>query len=202
MLRIMFLLCLTFAIGCVKHHYIVYREVPEAPTFVVIPLSHSEAEMAFSAIIEKSIMANGVKIVQRPVIKQHEVVRSRDNDAFFSKKGPEDVTESFSAYSIPPDYADYFVLTTSAARRVKIYNPKTKEILAIFQVVYELNSGISRKYQSVALVGRYLDAMGVPISYAAQPETSETRIKIRNWRLSLGIVLLTCGTFVVLSLIH
>ena len=202
MLRIVSVLCFVFSIGCAKHHYIVYREVPECPHFVVLPVSQSAPEISFAADIEQSIMANGVKVVQRPAIKKHEVVRSRDEDSFFSQKGEEDLTESYSAYNIPPDYADYFVLTTYVDKRVKIYNPKTKEILTIFHIEYESNIGTPQKQQTSVLVGKHLDAMGILIAHQMQSEISKTRLKRPNWKQSFGIVLLGMGVFVVLSLIN
>ena len=57
--------CLSF-VGCGKTNYIVLRDVPQSPSFVVIPVTNTISEVSYANVVERAIIAAGVKVRLRP----------------------------------------------------------------------------------------------------------------------------------------
>lgn len=147
--------------SCARHSYIVYRDVPESPTFTVLPTSQSTFELAFTVMIEQAIMSNGVRVKQRPEIKRSEIIDSVDSRYESMSQKHEGITESFEAYQVPDDYADYFVFTNRTTHRVKIIKSKTREVLTIFHA--EPIKSIFGSTGIEKILRKHLDSMGIPV---------------------------------------
>ena len=56
--------------GCAPQtQFVVLRDVPESPSFVVIPANDYLHEVVFANEVENAIISAGVKVVMRPVTK-------------------------------------------------------------------------------------------------------------------------------------
>lgn len=131
-----FLCLLLILTGCYTIHqttFIVQRDVPQNPTFTVIPANYTFSEVTFAQTIEGCLIGAGVKVVQRPATKsvQTEEVKTKNKptpEPALEGKGIA-VTESFWAYE--PTDADYYIQTYSVSRQMKIVKTETQEVLAI-----------------------------------------------------------------------
>ena len=144
MIRLMFILCLIgFITGCVPpvHQFVVYRDVPDSPSFVVIPANDYMHEVLFANEIEEAIIACGVKVVQRPGAKRIRTEKSigglegnqmRDPDASVTSVREADAKRVESYWEYESIDADYLVETYVNNRNVKILKKDTREVLTVF----------------------------------------------------------------------
>ena len=144
MTRFMSAMCLIGILaGCAPPapQFIVYRDVPESPSFVVIPANNYSHQVQFANEIEEAIISCGVKVIIRPSTRQitteqsiggRQGARVRDPDTAVASIQEADAkrVESYSAYENID--ADYFVQTNVSKRHVKISKRDTREILAVF----------------------------------------------------------------------
>ncbi len=147
MIRLMFIACLIgFLTGCGPQvpQFIVYRDVPESPSFVVVPPNNRMYEVYFANEIEEAIISCGVKVVKRPSTKRitteksiggSEGNRVRDPNASVSSVREADAKRVESYLEYQPTDADYMVQTYGVERQVKILKRDTREVLAIFYAV-------------------------------------------------------------------
>ena len=56
--------------GCARTKFVVLRDVPHAPSFVVIPANTYLHEVEFANKIERAIIGSGVKVVMLPSTKE------------------------------------------------------------------------------------------------------------------------------------
>lgn len=127
---------LLFITGCGRTQYIVLRDVPPSPSFVVIPANDYLYEVEFANHIENALIGAGVKVVIRPATKEvltEQTVRGlerRQTDGQQSNLGAgARLTERYVEYENID--ADYIAQTYKTSRQVKISKKETREILAI-----------------------------------------------------------------------
>ena len=120
--------CLSF-VGCGKTNYIVLRDVPQSPSFVVIPVTNTISEVSYANIIERAIIAAGVKVVLRPASKEVEETTTTPTNNGDSTKI---LTERY--FELDELTADYLVQTYATPAQVKISKLSTREILTIVNV--------------------------------------------------------------------
>ena len=147
MRRLLLVSCLIgFLTGCAQKvpQFIVYRDVPESPSFVVVPANNRMYEVYFANEIEEAIISCGVKVVKRPSTKRIRTEKSigglegnqvRDPDASVSSIREADAKRVESYLEYQPTDADYMVQTYGAERQVKISKRDTREVLAIFYAI-------------------------------------------------------------------
>lgn len=134
-----FLCLLLILTGCsyyipiYKTNFIVQRDVPQNPTFTVMPNNNSFSEVAFAQVVEACLIGARVKVVQLPATKsvQTEEVRTKKKttpEPALEGKGTV-VTETYLAYE--PTNADYYIQTNSVSRQMKVVKTETQEVLAI-----------------------------------------------------------------------
>ena len=147
MIRFMFIACLIgFLTGCAQKapQFIVYRDVPESPSFVVIPANDYLHEVYFANEIEEAIISCGVKVEKRPSTRRIRTeksigglegnrVRAPDAAATSVREADAKRVETYSVYGNMN--ADYMVETYGAERQVKISKRDTREVLAIFYAI-------------------------------------------------------------------
>ncbi len=70
------LLCLAICAGCSHtNYYIVSRDVPSNPSFVVIPFNFYKQNVDAANIVENALLASRVRVVERPGQKEVEMRR-------------------------------------------------------------------------------------------------------------------------------
>lgn len=135
-------------LGCGStHHYVVVsREVPESPTFTVVPANFQMKEVTFARDVESAIIAAGVKVARYSPPAATEVTKEAtlgenksakifetyDNEAearAAGKSGSARVTKTYFELE-GGTRADYYVETYAYRRQIKISNGK--EVLTVF----------------------------------------------------------------------
>ena len=129
--------------GCGKTaYYIVLRDVPDTPSFVVIPANNTMAEVSYANVIERAILSAGVKVELRPASKE---VEKTTVDASDKRNTTLSRTERY--FALDALTADYLVQTYATPADVKISKLATpggiSEVLTIVKVsrVYNAPSG-------------------------------------------------------------
>ena len=122
--------------GCTTTQYVVYRDVPECPSFVVIPANNYLREVAFANHIEDAIISAGVKVVIRPATKEvmtEQTVRGAEykqaEDLQSDLEADAKLTERYFEYENID--ADYVVRTYHTSQQVRIAKRESREILAV-----------------------------------------------------------------------
>ena len=140
----MLVMCLVgFLTGCAPpvHQYIVYRDVPELPSFVVRPPNNYMHEILFANEIEEAIIGCGVKVVQRPGTKQvtteasiggMQGERIHDPGTAVTSVREADAKRVESYYEYENIDADYVAETCVDKRQVRILKKETLEVLTVF----------------------------------------------------------------------
>ena len=169
-----FCLLLTLT-GCYVHQttFIVQRDVPQKPTFTVMPANNSFSEVTFASTVESCLIGAGVKVVQPPATKsvQTEEVKTKNKttpERDLEGKGIA-ITETFWAYE--PTDADYYIQTNSVSRQMKVVKTETQEVLAILimpRVSPIENTATETKYTYIA---KALLNLGIIKQKKAQPVT-------------------------------
>ena len=165
--------------GCnrVTTSFVSIKDVPESPSFVVLPFNYYKAQIDFARMVESALIASGVRVVNRPTgIKEVEVSRDAEKGAI-DKKGAV-VEERYidsrwagekriERYIEMEDIkADYIVYTSGSVdyrqgrailyeSNVRIVKKGSQEVLSSFMVHYRrINQEI---YDA-------LQALGVPVT--------------------------------------
>lgn len=121
--------------GCGKTNYIVLRDVPQSPSFVVIPANNTIPEVSYANVIESAIIAAGVKVVLRPISKEIEkTITTPTNDGGSTNI----LTERY--FELDELNAEYLVQTYVTPAQVKVSKLSTGEVLAIVNV-YRVHRG-------------------------------------------------------------
>lgn len=147
-LRLIVLFAVLCAWGCgiQKNYVVVSRDVPDDPTFTVVPANDQIREVTFANEVENAIIAAGVKVLRyyRPtpteVTKEAALGEEQSgkklraepyeiDEKAASQKGSAKVTKKYIEIEGGVQ-ADYYVETYSYRRHVKISNGK--EVLAVF----------------------------------------------------------------------
>ena len=153
--------------GCAKTQFVVLRDVPESPSFVVIPANDYLHEVEFANEIEDAIISAGVKVVMRPATKDvtmEKIVQGAEG------KQTDDVKSILAAdaklierYSASADFdADYMVHTYETSQQVKIAKRETREILAVLEAPPVSVAG--RKQSWLTTIYKALAKMGIPVA--------------------------------------
>ena len=74
----LFVAALISVSGCVPatHQFIVYRDVPDSPSFVVIPATNQLYQVHFANEVESAFIGCGVKVLVPPEIKEITIEKS------------------------------------------------------------------------------------------------------------------------------
>lgn len=172
------LLLLVALLGCsTKYEYVVLREVPQSPSFVVLAPNNYLFEIEFANMIEEIIISLGVKVVARPSTKAITETtekgiagaKAEDNKLMTGERGHQRV-ESYVEYTDLK--ADYIVRTYRNSKQVRIIKRQSEEILASINLSnYSFYSRDHYRY----IIATFLDNMGIPVIGAAK-----SRMKVLN----------------------
>ncbi len=148
--------------GCAKTQFVVLRDVPESPSFVVIPANDYLREVEFANSVEDAIISAGVKVVIRPATKDVTTEKTiqgaegkQTDDVKLILAADSKLIERYSAFEDID--ADYIVRTYVSSQQVKIAKRETREILAVLVVSeHAANPWPLTFYEALA-------KMGVPV---------------------------------------
>ena len=156
-------------VGCGKTQYVVLRNVPTSPSFVVIPANNYSYEVRFANEIESAIISAGTSVVTRPSIKEvvtekavHGAEGIRGSGAQAIRAADAKVTERYFAFDDVT--ADYIVQTFAyPEQQVKFTKRESKEILAVLTPQLDVLSINNRSYPWTSAIHKTLENMGIPV---------------------------------------
>ena len=153
--------------GCAPQtQFVVLRDVPESPSFAVIPANDYLHEIVFANEVENAIISAGVKVVMRPATKEitteKTVQRAKGkqaDDVKLIQSADAKLIERYTAFEEID--ADYIVQTYVTSRQVKISKRETEEILAVLVAKQYMNGAGPYIWQLE--LKKALAKMGIPV---------------------------------------
>jgi hypothetical protein len=123
-----------FLAGCsTQTVFIVLRDIPTSPTFVVLPANNYLYQVEFANTVQSYLLSSGVKVVTRPATKEIEATKQAGQvDAQQSQVSGGALTLTERYWALEDTEADYIVYTYADTRQVTIARKHSKEILASF----------------------------------------------------------------------
>lgn len=155
-------------IGCGFHttNFVVYRDVPKNPSFVVIPLNYTEREIAFANQIEHILISCHASVHLRPAIKyvedqqaNREKEEEKGGSSTESSTGKASKTEWY--YELDDFTATYTAQSYQRTQQVKISKRETQEILAVIQLPFYDDQFRIPKQTPRMVIAEALDNLGI-----------------------------------------
>ena len=155
--------------GCAPQtpQFVVLRDVPESPSFVVIPANDYLHEVVFANEVENAIISAGIKVVMRPATKDVTMEKTvqgaegkRTDDRALIQSADAKLIERYSAFDDID--ADYIVRTYVTSKQVKISKRETEEILAVL-VAKQYMDAAGQVYIWQLKLKKALAKMGIPV---------------------------------------
>ena len=162
--------------GCGTTQYVVLRNVPKSPSFVVIPANNYLNQVRYANEIERALISAGVKVVARPATKEvmteKEVMERRasishgaegiqESGAQAIRAADAKVTERYFAFD--DITADYIVQTFASPEQVKITKRESMEILAVITSQLDGLKINNTSYSWSSAIHMTLEKMGIPV---------------------------------------
>jgi hypothetical protein len=154
--------------SCGTTQYVVLRNVPKSPSFVVIPANSYSNQVRFANEIERAIISAGVKVGARPATKEvvtekevHGAEGIRGSGAQSIRGADAKVTERYFAFD--EITADYIVETFVNPEQVKITKRESMEILAVVSPQLDKLNINNRAYSWMSAIHKTLEKMGIPV---------------------------------------
>ena len=169
LLGIALLFLVVILAGCAPQtpQFVVLRDVPESPSFVVIPANDYLHEVVFANKVENAIISAGIKVVMRPATKDVTMEKtvqgakaSKTDDRALIQSADAKLIERYSAFEDID--ADYIVQTYVTSRQVKISKRETEEILAVL-VAKQYMDAAGQVYIWQLKLKKALAKMGIPV---------------------------------------
>lgn len=167
-----FLIILSFVlfpaiIGC-STQFVVLRDVPESPSFVVIPANNYLNQVAFANNVEAAIISAGIKVVMssqatKEVTKEVAVegeIQAIEGNQAARKSGEGKVIERYVEF-LEEIKADYIVFTYEGSKQIRIIKKQTREILAVLTVPTDPRT--HQPLEHYEFIADALANMGVPV---------------------------------------
>jgi hypothetical protein len=137
--RLLLLLAGLALSACGPRGYVVLRDVPMSPSFVVIPAGAEEDHVAFANRVESVLIESGVRVLSTPGLRHVETERAQGLGASGERLGPNESDgrsldmearrrEEFLTYA--DTAADYLLVLYDDPVRIKLTRKETGEILA------------------------------------------------------------------------
>lgn len=145
-------------VGCARTQFVALRDVPQSPSFVVIPANTYLSEVEFGNKIEQAIISSGVKVVMRPSTKEittEKVLEKTEGNQAAGMK----LTERY--FEFEKINADYIVQTYATSRQVKITKRETQEVLTVLALPISYNTPAAEWRRKFFI--RALAKMGIPV---------------------------------------
>ena len=168
------IMALILVSGCSnpKTVFVVLRDVPESPSFVVIPANDYLVQVDFANEIEADLIACGVKVVARPAMKEVQTTKQGAQlDTQVGQAAGATLIEKYMA--LEETNADYFISAFADTRQIKIIKRPTREVISVLDL-----SGTASNTSS-KLVREALTNLGiVKPTYSQYSGTSQRRTSI------------------------
>ena len=123
-------------VGCAPQtFFVVLRDVPDNPSFVVIPANDYLYQVEFANRIESYLISSGVKVVTRPSTKEVQATKQAaqvEGQSSQAAGSQATLTEKYMAFE--DTNADYIVQTYADSKQIKVIRKTTKEILTTFEL--------------------------------------------------------------------
>ena len=158
-------------IGCSQTQFVVLRDVPESPSFVVIPANNYLSQVEFANEVEAAIIGAGVKVVMfsqasKEVTKEVAIegeIQAIEGNKAARKSGEGRLIERYVEF-FEEIKADYIVLTYAGSKQIRIIKRQPREILAVLNLSEDLymEKGNQISYRR-KLVADALASMGIPV---------------------------------------
>ena len=177
--RLLICVGLVTLFGCsnTKYEYVVLRDVPQSPTFVVIPPNRYMYEIEFANTVEEIIMSLGVRVVDRPATKEITETtekgvagaKTEDSKLMTGERSHQRVESYFEYEDLK---ADYVVHSYSNSKQVRIIKRQSEEILASINLShYPTPIGDIEKRNSYRyIIFFFLDNMGIAVIQPPEPK--------------------------------
>ena len=153
---LIFLICMVVA-GCGKTtEFVILRNVPDNPSFVIIPANSYMTEVTYANNIERAFLGSGAKVVLRPSTKNvttESTIPNKEGESNY----PTRVIEDYVRFDEID--ADYLVQTYYTNRQVKVSKMDTREVLTVF-VIQESPNEPAAKYRR-EIITRMLSQLGI-----------------------------------------
>ncbi|MFC1799450.1 hypothetical protein ACFL2Z_00855 [Candidatus Eisenbacteria bacterium] len=145
--KVMTLLVLAvLGIGCAgtstPRGYVIMRDVPENPTFMVLPAGEDVEEIKIANKVEEALISAGVSVISRPAVKS--VVSERNVGASETQTSSEASESAAAGVTLKETYwaydeidVDYIIHTDRRVGQAKIEKRETREILVIFSIEFD-----------------------------------------------------------------
>lgn len=146
--------------GCAQTRFVVLRDVPPSPSFVVIPANDYLSEVTFANEIERAILGAGVKVVMRPSTKEVTTEKVTEETEGNQASGMK-LTERYFAFDEID--ADYIVQTYATSNPVKITKRETQEVLTVLTVQTALHDPAPAEWKRKRFK-QVLAKMGIPVT--------------------------------------
>jgi hypothetical protein len=160
------LLLVVAGVSCTsKPVFVMLRDVPQDPTFVVLP--GDRASLYFANEIEAALIRSKVSVRSRPPIKQIVAERTAAKASSLEPQGRAasvegaegTLTERYDA--IYEDFdADYVVWVYRGSRQIRIEKKETSEILSVFELPSDRT--LINHYMNASLRAIGIDNVNVP----------------------------------------
>lgn len=123
--------------SCTKQRFIVLDNVPDTPSFVVIPANNSMYQTEYANSVESGLLGTGVSVLDAPPRKSVTVRRQSDSstDADEEDTGsqPREIVEDYETM-YGETKADYIIRTFADSERARIIRKETREVISSFSV--------------------------------------------------------------------
>ena len=168
--------------GCteITTKFVVRRDVPETPSFTVIPFNLYHKQLVFAGQIEEVLIYLGVKTYIRPALKEIITKKGKGDEKFagrslgdgdsisellMSGKTADAITiEEYLSYD--DIKSEYIIHADVFSKRIKIIRTKTSEILVSFEVLVgnvNVDAGETKEYKFKKLFHDALEGLGLKI---------------------------------------
>ncbi len=120
-------------------YFLVLRDVPTTPSFVVIPFNGYLEQVEYANEVEESLIKAGAAVQQRPHVR--DVIDEKQlgagsaaatNDGVDAQLANRKTTEAYSVYENLT--ADYIVYTEKNERRIRVARRESNELVAVFKL--------------------------------------------------------------------
>lgn len=128
--------------------FVVMRDVPVNPSFVVIPITDYRYEVEYANEIEAFLLTCGLKVIDRPIQKSVESKQTNSEGAGKLSNNSDAITADGAVggyervekyYALGSTKADYILQTNANRQSIKVIKKDTEEVLASFYV-YSVNT--------------------------------------------------------------
>ena len=139
---------LVSACGSSSFKYVVYRDVPQHPSFVVVPVSYAASDYRFKENTESSLIEMGLSVIEAPLLKSAEMkamsrssrtIRDVQLDGSVKQVSIDDLVATSGVYDQVK--ADYVILVNAETDVLKITKRKTHEIQTMIKYTMLDKSG-------------------------------------------------------------